>query len=392
MKQIFLIFISLITAILLCEIFLRTIAPFSSKLQYFTGKKYNVTNDGFDNIEKLVSSINCSPPSGSLVNGFYTNSKGFMNKEMNYDNPNKNYRIVALGDSFGVSSAPYKYNYLNILEKSLKKNFQENLELINLSVVCTGPKIYKDIFLIEGIKYEPNLVMIGVYVGNDFDDDAVLLIHNPKVKSQKESNQEKLIYKSKLITLINSITKYQGFNKNNQIFKKTEKKYGTYDEESVKNYSPFTPGYSESDYNDLLDAKLTKLFSNSSELYNNDAFFKEATNNLEEISKIAKEMNVKVLFVIIPDEIQVNNEVWEDTINRNNTLAENHDRFLPQKKLKEFFDLHNERYIDLLPELQHFEDPSILYQPRDTHFNSIGHQEVSKNIEKFLLENNILFN
>lgn len=392
MKKIFLIFISLITTILLCEILLRIIIPFSSKLQYFTGKKYNITDTGFDNVEKLVSSINCSPPSGSLVNGFYTNSKGFMNKEMNYDNPTKSYRIVALGDSFGVAAAPYKYNYLNSLEKNLKKNFQENLELINLSVVCTGPKIYRDIFLIEGIKYEPNLVIVGVYVGNDFNDDAALLDHNPKVKSQKESNQEKLIYKSKLATLINSIIKYQSFNKNNQIFKNTEEKYGTYDEESVKNYSPFTPGYSESDYNDLLDAKLVKIFSNSSELYSNDAFFKEATNNLEEISKIAKEKNIRVLFVIIPDEMQLNDEVWGNTMNRNDALTENYDRFLPQKKLKEFFDLHNEKYIDLLPELQRFENTSILYQPRDTHFNSIGHQEISKNIEKFLLENNILFN
>lgn len=392
MKKFFLLISSLVFTLILCEIILRLAIPYSPQLRILTGDKFSRTEEGFERVEDLVSSINCHPLPGKLFNGFYTNSKGFLNREIAYDNPYNHYRIVALGDSFGMAPVPYEYNYLHLLEDNLRRVWKENLEVINLSVQCIGPKIYKDIYFLEGFKYKPHLLLVGLYVGNDFTDDSALLGSNPAIKSHQETyfqTKKRKVESSKLITLITLLQKDIAFKKatNFRLEPYSNQILGQYTGENTENYRPDAPSMAEGDYNQIIDYKMIDLFPESSPIYSSEnLYFEEAMGQIGEIQNHTDKENIQVLVIIIPDELQLNDQLWSDAIQRNSLMEEDLNRYLPQQKAREYFDNHGIQYLDLLPELQKIEDPEKLYQPRDTHFNSDGQIEVSKIVGQHIEE------
>jgi hypothetical protein len=97
---------------------------------------------------------------------FKLNSLGFRGKEFT-PKPVNGYRIVALGDSFAFGVVPYDANYLTLIETSLQKN-HPNVDLLNMAIVGTGPVDYWELLRDEGLSYEPNLVLLSFFVGNDF--------------------------------------------------------------------------------------------------------------------------------------------------------------------------------------------------------------------------------
>ena len=94
------------------------------------------------------------------------NSKGLRDKEVYYTKKNKEFRILGLGDSFTFSYTSYKNNFLTILEDSLNKN-KNKISIIKAGVPGTGPDFYYNFYEKEGFKYNPDLILINIYIGND---------------------------------------------------------------------------------------------------------------------------------------------------------------------------------------------------------------------------------
>src|SRR5262249_42589786 len=77
------------------------------------------------------------------------------------------FRIAALGDSFAVGPAvPFSENYLTLLETALP-----GVEVYNFGVSGAGPREYQEILQRDVWPYQPDLVLLSVFVGNDVTEN-----------------------------------------------------------------------------------------------------------------------------------------------------------------------------------------------------------------------------
>ena len=101
-----------------------------------------------------------------------TNSKGIRSDvEIPYEKPPAKKRIVSLGDSFlmGYGAQPDEM-LLNVMIERLRAAGQD-VELVNLAVSGFGNAEELVALQAEGMKYEPDLVLIGWH-DTDLDDNV----------------------------------------------------------------------------------------------------------------------------------------------------------------------------------------------------------------------------
>ncbi|MBI4436417.1 MAG: SGNH/GDSL hydrolase family protein [Candidatus Omnitrophica bacterium] len=104
----------------------------------------------------------------SLGVPFQTNSKGFRDLERSYEKKRGMFRILCIGDSvtFGPG-LPFEQTYPQMLEKRLRSRFpKKHIEVLNMSVPSYNTVYEAQLLEEEGIRYHPDLVVIG-YVYND---------------------------------------------------------------------------------------------------------------------------------------------------------------------------------------------------------------------------------
>lgn len=102
---------------------------------------------------------------------FTTNSQGFRNvRDIPYEKPQGTVRILSLGDSqtqgFEVRQ---EYTFSSIMQRYLEKH-GINAEVINAGVSGFGTAEELVFLENEGIKYQPDIVVLGFYA-NDLDDN-----------------------------------------------------------------------------------------------------------------------------------------------------------------------------------------------------------------------------
>lgn len=101
-----------------------------------------------------------------------TNSKGLHDVEHDYANPDDRFRIVVLGDSF------LSTDYID-LEDSLPRRLEAALgpgvEVINLGVTGYGTAQEYLYLKEEGLRYEPDLVLVGFFALNDVRNNSFAL-------------------------------------------------------------------------------------------------------------------------------------------------------------------------------------------------------------------------
>lgn len=91
-----------------------------------------------------------------------TNGKGFREESFN-SSPQDNFRIVVVGDSctfgWGVNRSD---RYTDILEYRLNRNSTKEFQVLNLAVPGYGIANYYRVLKHRGLKYNPDLIVIGL--------------------------------------------------------------------------------------------------------------------------------------------------------------------------------------------------------------------------------------
>ncbi|MFH1502180.1 MAG: GDSL-type esterase/lipase family protein [Candidatus Eisenbacteria bacterium] len=101
------------------------------------------------------------------------NSRGLRDREFPYEKPEGVRRILSLGDSFACGyGVAVDRTYAKVLERELSRR-QGVWEVLNAGVGSTGTAHQLAYFLDEGRKYEPDIVLVGVFVGNDLWDNVL---------------------------------------------------------------------------------------------------------------------------------------------------------------------------------------------------------------------------
>jgi lysophospholipase L1-like esterase len=108
------------------------------------------------------------------------NSKGLRGHEYDYKQSDNTYRILVLGDSFtaGLQVAEEE-TFPKLLEALLQAEFpRTNFEVINAGVIGYGTDNQLAYFTAEGYKYQPDLVLLAFFTGNDITDNIWYSLYN----------------------------------------------------------------------------------------------------------------------------------------------------------------------------------------------------------------------
>ena len=101
------------------------------------------------------------------------NSHGWRDKEHDYAKPAGVVRIVVLGDSYMEgSSVEFENIFSSQLAHILKERGKSNVEVINLGVSGYGTLQEYYVLKNEGVRYHPDLVLLGFFFGNDLSDNS----------------------------------------------------------------------------------------------------------------------------------------------------------------------------------------------------------------------------
>ena len=100
-------------------------------------------------------------------------------------------------------------------------------------------------------------------------------------------------------------------------------------------------------------------------------------------ARLSDKTGRSVFFLIIPDKIQVYDELWNKSVKAAAIDDAEVDLFTPNKKLAEILRESGVRYVDLLPFLREKRDDS-LYFHFDGHWTRGGHDFAAKQVHHFL--------
>ena len=283
---------------------------------------------------------------------FTLNSLGFKDVEYPVEKPPNTFRGIGIGDSFFFGIVPYKANFLTLLEDSLQTD--HTVEMINMGVPGTDPQNYVSLLLNEGLRFDPDLVLVGFFVGNDI-----------------QGNMGKTYNHSFVLTLLQyAFTLHREFK--GRIYHRAP-------------YQDDAPTFSNERYL-YIETDRSRIYVSGNRLRDwvVDHATAEAIAHMTHIKRICNERGIDLVVVIIPDEVQINSELQQDVAQNMGRPLQDFNFMLPNQVIGRAFDEADIAYLDLLPLFLEASAQKRLYKPNDTHWNIAGNALAASAIATYL--------
>lgn len=104
------------------------------------------------------------PRPGSMKLGFPHNSRGYYDVEFAPKTPGKPL-VVSIGDSFAEGVVPHDYHFTKVCERALP-----GAAVYNMGVASSGPREYLYLLEHEALGLRPDAVVVNLFLGNDIAD------------------------------------------------------------------------------------------------------------------------------------------------------------------------------------------------------------------------------
>jgi len=387
-------FVSTLLAIGISELIIRKLYPQNT---------YNIAKTGSVSVFKKSDLIPFElksngqshhiAPTHEFSNDITTNSLGYRGPEFPKEKPTDTMRILMLGDSttFGIGSNDDQ-TFAVLLEQQLKDQGKK-VQVINAGFASgLSPDTYYLYLKEKGLKLQPDIVFINLFLGNDITD----LFENdwPKIDSQglplRVTSKEREIdsagrlvfrqmdWKYRIPIIRNMHTGILTFNVIEQKSPKLEK---------IIRWLVGAPDLLE----DIPQTEKDKC------LYFNECSerFEQQWQRLDRIFsglyELATTTSTQVIITLMPAPFQLSARPDREeadnklsvTIPDGNETNQNY----PQKHLIEMLNQHQLQYFDLLQALRENLDPQIsndyVYKD-DGHFTPKGNQAISEAYSKYL--------
>lgn len=304
------------------------------------------------------------------------NSKGLRDGETDYAKPENTTRIIMIGDSYIIAKeVPVEKRASEKLESKLN-NFSKNanFEVINMGYGGFGPTSETILLEKEGSKYNPDIVIFAIFVGNDVSKiDFGIAGSVPKELFEKHSSLENVELK------VTGTQKLKHFAFRNYFtltyFRLLKKRV-----ESLDTQNALTDAY----YSDITNV-LNKQWSGDT----NEKFAK-LDAIIRHLDRYSKENKIKLLVVLLPMREQVDRRKFDEFLNKTRISKSDLDTTKIQKMLLNITQKNNIAVLDLLPEFSKRNINNTFFFEIDGHWNEKGHELVADLIYKELLKNGYL--
>ena len=289
---------------------------------------------------------------GAPVYDSHFNSRGFNDVERSVvRSATVTRRIVAIGDSFFVGAVPQRANFLTLLATELATD--GSTEVVNMGVAGTEPRDYLSILVNEGLAFKPDLVLVGFFIGNDF-----------------ETPRPKLYERSYVATLANALWRVT-----------RSQAPAVAEAGAAATYNDTEPSLGRDRF---LEIEVDRAWVYEKDASRLTAAIHDVAGDLRQMRDITKRSGADFVVVIIPDEAQVNMSLQAEVARASGHAPGDLDFAQPNRLIVRALDADGIRTLDLLPTFQEAGRGAVLYKPQDTHWNLAGNQLAARTIAVFL--------
>jgi len=304
-----------------------------------------------------------------------TNSAGFRDREYPVKRVSGIKRIVVLGDSF---TSGFGVHDADIFTEFMEDRLMERTEIMNFGINGFGPVQEYLLLKTRAAKYRPDLVVMVIYLGNDFDDisgfsdwidgygrpkvtfidgEMAILTPHSKVHSPRKREEKCQMPSSHFANFID---------KSMNSLKKD--KYAIENMPAELRICKTTP-------DDQISASL-KLMGDI----------------IGETNNFCNNNGIRLLIVAAPSIVQVHEDrYWSKIMKTYNIRADDYDLNIPAITLKQICEKQGIALCDLTPRLKNAAARGkSLYYAEDLHWNAEGHRVVAESLSTFIKRNNLL--
>jgi hypothetical protein len=283
-------------------------------------------------------------------------------------------RILGLGDSFSYSnSVNLEETYFKQLEGDLSGT--RPAEVINAAVPAyTTLQEYRYLER-DGIRLEPDVVLLGFYVGNDFQDSYELmdslgrptidvedgqLRSNDRFPSARYDRQERT-----LRTATMSLRAF--FASNSALYVFLRERFSESLWRMGLRNNPPPPDF------------CARTFSPSME-----AGWETTQGYLQRFADLTRSKGIRLILLALPTQYQVHEELWKHHFTTFGLDPREYDLEKPQALLREFCLTRGIEYVDVLPALRARAADHRLFYPIASYMTPVGHRIVASEIAAYL--------
>src|SRR5262245_23695874 len=153
------------------EVAVRVAARFLPAVQYLANAGHSGPPAIYRSLEEFLAANSALVVPHRAWFGYWNNALGFNDTEFEARKPPGRLRIMALGDSFAYGNVPCPDNVLTIAEELLRSSCRgHDFDLLNFGINGAGVWTYKTLFELARPIYEPDIVAVHFYMGNDGPD------------------------------------------------------------------------------------------------------------------------------------------------------------------------------------------------------------------------------
>ena len=306
--------------------------------------------------------------------GYVLNGRGLRTREYGATPAPGVFRVVALGDSFVYGGVAEADHWCGHLERALATRHPPAAEVLRLGVPGTGPPFYLRLWEVEGARLGASVVVVGLFVGNDFFDEQ----GRPEGWRGRVDQAAAVSY---AVRLARNLLRLEGPVARPPGASGARHPSGGFDLPGYV-YDDTRATFSPEPFAEVERDRMTLCLRSAGGRF---------TTRLERVVRVLRELDAQVrrvgsrlVVMMIPDEYQVHADVAGLAARAEGQALDAYDLDRPQRELG--LALRNEGVdaLDLLPAFRERGTAERLYVPRDTHWNRAGHRLAAEQLAAHL--------
>jgi hypothetical protein len=319
----------------------------------------------------------CEPP---LHFPYRCNARSYPDEEFVEPGPG-DHAVALLADSFGAGSVPWAFNFATLAERELRARLGGRFERVaidDFGVNGANLPEYRWLFETEIRGRDYAQVVLCFFVGNDLED------------SQEPGRTRRPGDLIRLQGWLAPEVARRIFAVARGVEQLSATPGAALEDEPAFLRDPALepPFFTEDEFLSVESGRMRFTLARSPRL---ERLYERAFRILDGLHA---ELGPRLLVVVIPDEFQVSDAVWQAALDRAvrqwtalplEQGRASFDRELPQKKLAGWAAARGARLLDLLPALREAEREGRTYHRRDTHWNARGNAVAAHELARALL-------
>jgi lysophospholipase L1-like esterase len=303
-----------------------------------------------------------------------TNSLGLRNPEIPLKKPTDTKRILFIGDSYTMGwGVEEKNTYPRLTEELLStRSAQSNIQAINAGFTAAGPSGYYLYLKLQGLRLAPDIVVVGLYLGNDIISRRDIEWLTTDTNGLPEVIRSKSTYvdtAGNLRTTTIPIPYRIPVLRNSHLF--------IYLVNALLGRAPTQSELRSSD--DFVNTLVCQFKDACHEL---DSEKEEVMMLLKAMKKLTNEAGADFLVVLIPTDFQIHADAWLKYRLPLPLLLK--DLEFPDRQFSKWFTEAGIDFVDLLPVFAEHESEQT-YFTNDDHWNVRGHEIAAEALSGYLL-------